>query len=44
VQQLLIPDQLPHLRGWMIESEYHPAREVGGASSKSFLIRPTEAF
>jgi Stage II sporulation protein E (SpoIIE) len=30
VQQLLIPDQLPHVRGWMIESEYHPAREVGG--------------
>jgi len=30
VQQLLIPDQLPQVRGWSIESEYHPAREVGG--------------
>lgn len=30
VQQLLIPDQLPHVRGWTIESEYRPAREVGG--------------
>lgn len=30
VQQLLIPDQLPQLHGWTIESEYHPAREVGG--------------
>lgn len=30
VQQLLIPDRLPQVRGWTIESEYHPAREVGG--------------
>ena len=30
VQRLLIPDQLPQLRGWTIESEFHPAREVGG--------------
>jgi serine phosphatase RsbU (regulator of sigma subunit) len=30
VQQFLVPDRLPHLRGWSIESEYRPAREVGG--------------
>jgi hypothetical protein len=30
VQRLLIPDQLPQLRGWTIECEYHPSREVGG--------------
>lgn len=30
VQQLLIPDRLPQVHGWAVESEYHPAREVGG--------------
>jgi hypothetical protein len=30
VQQLLIPQALPHLPGLRIESEYRPAREVGG--------------
>lgn len=30
VQGLLIPDQLPQLRDWTIECEYHPSREVGG--------------
>ena len=30
VQQVLIPAELPHIPGLSIESEYHPAREVGG--------------
>jgi hypothetical protein len=30
VQQILIPNQLPQVRGLTIESEYRPAREVGG--------------
>jgi serine phosphatase RsbU (regulator of sigma subunit) len=30
MQQLLIPDRLPRVPGWSIETEYHPAREVGG--------------
>lgn len=30
VQQLLIPDQLPDSHGWSIETEYRPARQVGG--------------
>jgi hypothetical protein len=30
VQQVLIPDQLPEVAGLSIESEYRPAREVGG--------------
>jgi Stage II sporulation protein E (SpoIIE) len=30
IQQLLIPEQWPKLAGWNIESEYRPAREVGG--------------
>lgn len=30
VQQVLIPEQLPHIAGLTIESEYRPAREVGG--------------
>ena len=30
IQQLLLPDRLPQMRGWSIESEYLPAREVGG--------------
>ena len=30
VQQFLIPEQMPQLSGWVIESEYRPAREVGG--------------
>jgi hypothetical protein len=30
VQQILIPDQRPHTPGLSIESEYRPAREVGG--------------
>ena len=30
VQQVLIPEDLPHVPGLAIESEYHPAREVGG--------------
>jgi hypothetical protein len=30
VQQVLIPDKLPEIQGLMIESEYRPAREVGG--------------
>lgn len=30
VQQLLIPEQRPNAPGWSIETEYRPAREVGG--------------
>ncbi len=30
VQQVLIPDNLPHVPGLTIESEYRPASEVGG--------------
>lgn len=30
VQQVLIPEQLPAIKGMRIRSEYHPAREVGG--------------
>jgi hypothetical protein len=30
VQQILIPDKLPVVEGMAIESEYRPAREVGG--------------
>ena len=30
MQRFLIPEQMPSLSGWKIESEYHPAREVGG--------------
>ncbi|HSU20124.1 MAG TPA: SpoIIE family protein phosphatase [Acidobacteriaceae bacterium] len=30
VQQVLIPDELPRVKGLRVRSEYHPAREVGG--------------
>jgi len=30
VQQFLIPEDLPHIPGLTIESDYRPAREVGG--------------
>jgi hypothetical protein len=30
VQQVLIPDKLPTIEGLQIQSEYHPAHEVGG--------------
>jgi hypothetical protein len=30
VQQILIPNQLPEIPGFTIDSEYRPAREVGG--------------
>ncbi|HET9085927.1 MAG TPA: PP2C family protein-serine/threonine phosphatase [Acidobacteriaceae bacterium] len=30
VQKVLIPEELPHVPGLIIESEYRPAREVGG--------------
>ncbi|GGA72027.1 hypothetical protein GCM10011507_24550 [Edaphobacter acidisoli] len=30
VQEVLIPNKLPQVAGLSIESEYHPAREVGG--------------
>jgi hypothetical protein len=30
VQQVLIPNTLPGVKGWAITSEYRPAREVGG--------------
>jgi serine phosphatase RsbU (regulator of sigma subunit) len=30
IQRLLVPEQLPRLRRWRIESEYRPARQVGG--------------
>ncbi len=39
VQQILIPDQLPEVPGLTIESEYRPAREVGG---DFFQVLPCE--
>lgn len=39
VQQVLIPNELPMVRGLTIESEYRPAREVGG---DFFQILPGE--
>ena len=30
IQHVLIPEQLPSVKGLRIRSEYHPAREVGG--------------
>jgi hypothetical protein len=39
VQQVLIPDTLPEVQGLHIESEYRPAREVGG---DFFQILPGE--
>jgi hypothetical protein len=30
VQKVLIPEELPHVPGLIIESEYRPARDVGG--------------
>jgi phosphoserine phosphatase RsbU/P len=30
VQRLLVPQHLPSFPGWIIESEYRPARQVGG--------------
>lgn len=30
VQRFLIPEKMPQVSGWIIESEYLPAREVGG--------------
>jgi hypothetical protein len=30
IQQVLLPEQLPSIKGLRIRSEYHPAREVGG--------------
>ncbi|HWE87102.1 MAG TPA: SpoIIE family protein phosphatase [Terracidiphilus sp.] len=45
VQHLLVPQHLPHCPGWRIESEYRPARQVGGdffqvlpADDRSLLI------
>lgn len=39
VQQVLIPDRLPFVKGLTIKSEYRPAREVGG---DFFQILPGE--
>jgi serine phosphatase RsbU (regulator of sigma subunit) len=39
VQQVLIPNKLPELNDLQIDSEYHPAREVGG---DFFQIVPNE--
>jgi hypothetical protein len=40
VQQVLIPHELPQISGLTIESEYRPAREVGG---DFFQILPVDA-
>jgi len=40
VQQFLIPDGLPHIPGLAIESDYRPAREVGG---DFFQVIPNES-
>lgn len=39
IQEVLIPNKLPQVAGLSIESEYHPAREVGG---DFFQIVPNE--
>ncbi|HWG22310.1 MAG TPA: SpoIIE family protein phosphatase [Terracidiphilus sp.] len=39
IQRLLIPERLPNSPGWLIESEYRPARQVGG---DFFQILPNE--
>lgn len=39
IQEVLIPNKLPQVAGLNIESEYHPAREVGG---DFFQIIPNE--
>jgi hypothetical protein len=39
IQSLLIPRELPNLPGWLIESEYRPARQVGG---DFFQVLPAE--
>lgn len=44
VQQMLIPDRLPELRGLKIESEYRPAREVGGDFFQIFPARQMEVL
>ena len=43
VQQVLIPEELPHVPGLTIESEYRPAREVGGDFSRSCLTQSMAA-
>lgn len=40
IQQVLIPATLPHIQGLIVESEYRPAREVGG---DFFQILPGDA-
>ena len=42
VQQVLIPDKLPRVEGLAIESEYRPAREVGGDFFQVFPGEPGE--
>jgi Stage II sporulation protein E (SpoIIE) len=41
VQHLLIPKQLPSIPGLTIETEYHPAREVGGDFFQ-IVLHPTD--
>ncbi len=40
IQQILIPEELPDIPGFRIESVYHPAQQVGG---DFFQILPIEA-
>ncbi len=37
VQQVILPEARAVLPGFVVESEYRPARDVGGDSSRSFL-------
>jgi serine phosphatase RsbU (regulator of sigma subunit) len=30
IQQALLPEAIPQLKGWQITQHYQPAREVGG--------------
>lgn len=41
VQQLLIPHELPQIPGLTIDSEYRPAREVGGDFFQILPLEPT---
>jgi hypothetical protein len=43
VQRVLIPEDLPDLPGWTIESEYRPALEVGGDFFQIIPLAPAGA-
>ena len=40
IQQILIPEALPHIPGFQIESVYHPAQQVGGDFFQILPLHP----